>query len=576
MLKKTSTAPIRRSQQEPPAPDSKAKQTRRKNAELKEARIAQPIPGLDRAKTVADRFEMKKPLRVDDSDSVLTVDAAANAMQVDTFVKVPKSGTYDGIIADLTQTDWKTARMEGSFESQMSLPPRTMAGAFGYHAARNGPMTLAKQEYSHSELDRETGEVVLSDLKEEEGDYCTLEQRRLRPSAGTALAGEMLTAMPPKVGLKRFPKGYKPEPGLLAADPTNAKLHPGSTMRLSGQSIEKLSTKVTSFVRPGHLGFNSPKGAKVDVETLLRVQNNDRAAIFHQQVVLGSGENPGTSPYSYSLPTNNNGSSPTIHVTKLKKAGLEVAPGEIQELLVEKQKGFARVEFGLGGDNISGNGAGVQKAQSGERKAVRYVVLDRSEGRRHAGEMKFFDGKTNELGTASSQVATPAITRTTSTHGPSGVSFTSKTAWSKLVKRKTEEVIRKVRVSGYGHSTKYRNETWLRKTAVQTVTREYDFQNVSDLAGRAELSIDARHLTAHGLEFIKINGKTLKPESVLNAGKGIKACHTGQGVRLQVDMSKGTAAKSNAAKVKVEVKGRYQLSYERKPEPEAPAAPADS
>src|SRR5262249_33012710 len=138
-----------------------------------------------------------------------------------------------------------------------------------------------------------------------------LEQRRLRPSAGTSLTGDMLTAMPPKVGLVDFPAQYTPEPALLAAQTIAKDLKAGAILHMSGKSNESIKAQVTSFVRPaGKDAWADPAGANVSIDTWLRVMNTDRAPIQHDAVVLRSGDS--------SESRRGNGDGPTtIHTTEL-------------------------------------------------------------------------------------------------------------------------------------------------------------------------------------------------------------------------------------------------------------------
>src|SRR5262245_45818867 len=169
---------------------------------------------LDRRKHLLAEMGIKNPMEISDSKSVLTIDAGQGASQIDTYATVPQGSTFDGVFVKLEQTKSTAARLEGpDVKKQKTVPARTMAGAFGFHAANNGSMNLAGTDYTHSELDRETGEVVLSRMTagKKKGDV-VLEQRRLRPSAGAAIEGSMLTTLPPKVALRNFPEGYAPEP----------------------------------------------------------------------------------------------------------------------------------------------------------------------------------------------------------------------------------------------------------------------------------------------------------------------------------------------------------------------------
>jgi hypothetical protein len=486
-----------------------------------------PKPELSRKVQLLGQFGIQKPLEIDDTNSVLTIDPGVGATQVDTYAKVPKGGAKDGLFVKLTQTDWATARVEGpGVESQMTVPPRTMAGAFGYWAAQNGSMTLAGKEYKHSELDRDTGEVVLSDSSVDEKGRTVLEQRRLRPSAGTALSGDMLTAMPPKVGLVDFPPGYEPEPAILVAQTTAAELKAGATLHITGKSIEDLKAEVTSIVRPEAGGWADPKGANILMDTWLRVMNTDRAPIRHDAVVLRSGESKGRGYYD------EDGSAPsTIHTTELPKAKLKVGPGESQEIRVEKQKGHAHVEYRLN-DEIATRPAG-EGDMYGESAALRYMVLDTTTGKRHAGALKFYDG-INELGSATMKAATPGTAATTSNPKSSGVISSISTKWSDVTPAGDE-------------------------ARAQTVTKDYEFENISSVAGQMKLAIEVDGFSQ--IDKITINGQELKKS--LNtaefSAKRTSERYGGSKIHVTLDMKPGTEQAPHVAKLKVQIEGKFAV-----------------
>jgi hypothetical protein len=484
-----------------------------------------PLTQLDRKKELLDQFGIKNPLEIDDKESVLTIDPGVGATQVDTYATVPKGKKYDGLFVKLTQTEWTSARVEGAgIDSQKTTPPRTMAGAFGYWAARNGSMVLAGKEYKHSELDRATGEVVLSDLGKDKNGNTVLETRRLKPSAGAELNGEMLTALPPKVGLIGFPEGYKPEPALLAAHA--AKLAPGATLHVSGQSFEHLKADVTSVVRPSSGGWSDPSGAKVEIETMLRVTNTDRAAIHHEAVVLRSGESGKKSYYD------DDDGPATIHTTSLAHAKLNIAPGETQEISVEKQSGQAHVEYRIN-DDMSSRAAGAGSSQN-EEIADRFMVLDSSQGRRHAGAVKFFDG-VDELGGASAKSASPGTASTTSDRRSSGVTSRSKITWSA--------------VSGAENAQK----------KSQTVKKEYELTNISPVAGQLKLTIELEDFSE--IKSIKINGKTLT-NTMSTAEMSAKLESEkwgGSKVHVTLKMPAGSESAPSKKTLDVEVEGKFTV-----------------
>lgn len=485
-----------------------------------------PKPELERREQLLDQFGIKNPLEIDDAKSVLTIDPGVGATQVDTYATVPRDSRHDGLFMKLTQTDWASARVEGpGVQAQMTVPPRTMAGAFGFWAALNGPMTLAGKEYGHSELDRQTGEVVLSDLAVDKEGRLVLEQRRLRPSAGVAVAGDMLTAMPPKVGLVGFPADFKPGPALLAAQPKGAKLAAGATLHVTGKSIENLQAEVTSVARPVAGGWSDPSGANVEIDTWLRVMNTDRAPIHHQSVVLRSGE-AGRNRYR----DDDEGPS-TIHTTVLPEANLRVGPGESQEILVEKQEGRAHVEYRVS-DEISTRPAGEGEQQS-ESGADRFMVLDHSKGRRHAGALKFFDD-INELGAVSVKSASPGNSSTTSDRRSSGVTSSSKVQWSAI------------RPAGNEHRA-------------QTVTKEFTFSNISPVAGQLKLTIELESFSK--IDTIKINGQELKnalrtPEF---AAKLESERWGGSKVNVTLNLAAGSENEPSVSALKVEVEGKFRV-----------------
>ncbi|MCC7380558.1 MAG: hypothetical protein IT384_01910 [Deltaproteobacteria bacterium] len=481
---------------------------------------------LDRKSLLLDQFGIKKPLELDDNRSILTIDPSVGATQVDTYAKVPSGGQHDGLIVKLTQTDWSTARVEGEgVEAQKTVPPRTMAGAFGWWASRNGAMTLAGKEYARSDLDRDTGEVVLSDMGVDKNGNTVLETRRLRPSAGAELSGEMLTTLPPKVGLMGFPAEFKPEPALLVADP-KTKLVPGSTIHVSGKSVEHLNAEVTSSVRPSQGGWTDPDGAQVEIDTWLRVQNADRAPIHHEAVVLRSADNDKKSYYD------DNDKPTTIHTTTLPHAKLAVGPGESQEIHVEKQKGRAHVEYRIG-DSVQGRSAGAGE-MTDENTADRYMVLENSAGKRHAGAVKFFDG-IDELGVAHEKAASPGGVSTTSDQRSSGLTARSKTEWSAL--QGTENAQKKT----------------------QTVTKEWSFKNISPVAGQLKIALDVEGFSE--VKSIKVNGKELKTslhEAAFSASLESKSWG-GSKVAITIRVPSGSESTPSTAKLELEVSGKINV-----------------
>lgn len=484
-----------------------------------------PKPELDRKKQLMDQYGIKKPLEIDDAKSVLTIDPGVGATQVDTYATVPKNGKHDGVFMKLKQTDWATARVEGpDVDAQMTVPPRSMAGAFGFWAAQNGPMTLAGKTYKHSELDRSTGEVVLSDFGRDKAGNLVLEQRRLRPSAGSEVSGEMLTAMPPKVGLVGFPEEFKPEPALLAARSKGKQLKGGATLHVSGKSFENLKADVTSQVRPAAGGWTDPSGVAVEIDTWLRVMNTDRAPIHHDSVVLRSAQEKSNRYYD------NDGDGPTtIHHTELPNAKLNVGPGESQEILVEKQEGRAHVEYRLS-DDISTRPAGAGVMQS-DQSADRFMVLDHSKGKRHAGEVQFFDGVV-ELGSAKVKSASPGAASTTSDQHSSGVTSESKTTWSAP------------RAEGANKRA-------------QTVTKEYTFSNISPVAGQLKLTTELENFSER--KSIKINGQELKDklDTPEFTAKLESERWGGAKIQLTLKMPGGTEQAPAKMQLKVEVEGKF-------------------
>jgi hypothetical protein len=484
-----------------------------------------PNPQLDRRKQLLEQFGIKRPFEIDDRNSILTIDSGAGAAHVDTYATVPANSRHDGLFMKLTQTDWTSARVEGpGIESQMTVPPRTMAGAFGFWSALNGPMTLAGKTYEHSELDRTTGEVVLSDRTKDADGNMVLEQRRLRPSNGTVVSGDMLTSMPPKVGLVGFPEKFEPESALLTAATAKAKLTPGSTLHVSGKSIERLESDVTSTVRPSQGGWEDPNGAKVDIVTSLRVTNTDRAPIHHDTLVLRSGESGKRGYYDEDeKPT-------TIHLTQLPKANLNVGPGETQEILVEKQEGRAHVEYRIH-DEVSSRPAGEGNMQN-DVQADRFVVLDGSKGKRHAGSVKFFDG-INEIGSAEVKGASPGSVPTSSDRRSSGVTASSKTTWS--------------RPTGNGNER------------TQTVTKDIEISNISAIAGQVKATFELDGFSSH--KSIKINGRELKDklETPEFTARLESERWGGSKIHLTMKLGPGSEATPKTANLKIEVEGKFEV-----------------
>src|SRR5688572_22915298 len=64
-----------------------------------------PTPELNRRKQLLEQFGIKRPLEIDDKNSVLTIDSGAGAAQVDTYATVPAGSKHDGLFIKLTQTD---------------------------------------------------------------------------------------------------------------------------------------------------------------------------------------------------------------------------------------------------------------------------------------------------------------------------------------------------------------------------------------------------------------------------------------------------------------------------------------
>ena len=184
-------------------------------------------------------------------------------------------------------------------------------------------------------------------------------------------------------------------------------------------------------------------------------------------------------------------------------------------------------------DSLSTRPAGEGAAQS-EFAADRFMVLDSSEGKRHAGALKFFDG-INELGAASVTSASPGSASTTSDRRSSGVIAASKMTWSAIAGARGNE-------------------------RSQTVKKDYTFSNISPVAGQLKLTVELESFSK--IEKIKINGEELK--DVLETPDFTARLESerwgGSKVHVTMKLGAGTEEQPKKADLKIEVAGKFNIN----------------
>jgi hypothetical protein len=478
-----------------------------------------PAHGLpDRAVEMLGKLQIENPLVVSDKDSMLTVNAGGG-VAVDLYVEVPKTigrnPGHDGVLVELHNIKPETVVIEGEVGQKKSIPARTPEGAFAFHVSKHGAIKIGNQVYNRTDRVRETGEIVLSGIRfDTMSGVPGVVQKRIKPM-GTELVP------PPAVELLGFSDAqYQPGPGMIAAQGKGGILKPGTSLHITGESIERLETEVSSIVEPKTAnGWSDPAGIDVVMTTTLRVKNVDIEAIYHEDMVLRSSD---TRRYG------NDDGRTTRHYTELKGVNLSIAPGEVEEVRVEQQSGKAHIEYRVS-DTIANrdDGAGSNNANS---TAERVVVLDSTAGKRHAGKVRFMDGAA-VMAEAEAETASPARSRLSTEAGGSGVMLAAETTWSEPT-----------------GSDEKRN---------QDVTKKYTISNISAVAGQLKLAAEVEGFRK---STVKINGK--KIDKVLS-GEGFKAVlssRSGGGAQLEitVDVAAGSEQAPSARELRVEVAGEYR------------------
>ncbi len=477
--------------------------------------VAEPAPQpqiTKREQEILSQLKIKKPLIITDKESSKLTINAGGGVEVEVSAKVPARADrdkYDGVLVNLTTMKSHGAHIVGDdLGQQKSVQPRTEAGAFEHHVSQGGGFVVGKEIYRRSERDRQTGEIVMigEQFDPTTGELQAIKQRRIKKSGN-----EMVP--PPAVGLIGLDPDYIPGPGIIAAQ-APAGLKAGATLHVTGDSIEKLTAQVTTYVKPTAGGWSDPDGVEVECDTQLLVTNVDSETISHKDIDVRSDETGGR---RYS----NGGGMKTRHFTELKDVNLMIGPGDDQSIPVEKQKGRAHVEYTLG-DSVSNREAG-EGVENDVNSAERVMVLDSTKGKRHAGDYVFVDGGA-PLGRSEPTGASPANAQTRSDERSGSVFVAGETTWSEP------------KADG--------------EKRTQTMTKTYDISNISAVAGQMVLTVEVEGFTK---SEIKINGKKITRN--LEAG-GVKASLSSRrygGGELKIRLPVPAGSEQQPARVKLEV-----------------------
>jgi hypothetical protein len=485
-------------------------------------RRANAQPSTSNERELTKQLDIQTPLTADDSGSVLTITPGSSGakVEVETTIKVPDDGRdYDGLVVKLQQTEADRAEIQGEgLKDRLTAPALTMDDMFERHVANRGAVIYAGTHYTNSEIVRDSGAVILSRFEKNDFGVPLLSQRRLDPKNGA------MVTPPPKYTLVGA-KEPKEEPAVIAAHSAEAKLPPGSTFSVTGPSIERIEAVVGSSVQP-KVDWSDPKGAEVTFKTWLKVKNTDRAPISHAAISLRSGD---------SAQGRNSGPT-TPHTTDLPGANLLVKPRRSQQIEVEEQEGFAHVEYRLENDMSSREGDGDEET---ELTAGRVMVLDRTNGDRHAGGVTFLDkGGLVTLGKASVSSAMPGRSSVASDEKSSGVSANAQTTWSKRTP---------------GADAKHE---------AQTVTASYDLENISRVAGQMKLEVAIQNFSS--LDSVKINGEEMDLDRRRFAHDEVAARlqvnrYGGSKLNVSLLMPPGTNDAPAKKKLDIEIKGQIEI-----------------
>ncbi|MFC1610950.1 hypothetical protein ACFL6C_08320, partial [Myxococcota bacterium] len=315
-----------------------------------------------------------------------------------------------------------------------------------------------------------------------------------------------------------------------AARATGGKLEPGSVVEVEGQSIERIGAQVSNKIVGD---FTLPSGSVIKFYTCVKLTNQDRATLKHSSIVLKS---PDSGGYGNQGPT-------TKHSTKLKGSQVVLNPGATAEIVAETRKGHAHIEYPVNSRmGPQHNGEGVS---NNSQTLKRIAVLDKTEGKRHAGDTRFLNGN-DEIGNVRVQAGKPGSAETRSRSQTSGLTMTDKTEWSAL-----EDT----------------NSPTLKS---QTVKTTHTYRNTSAIAGLVKFG----PLNISGfkkLESIKINGKVLAgnlddPETGIKAAVKSQRGGTAQ-IEITMPIAGGSDHKPGRASIEVEATGTIKVDPPAPPNP---------